>query len=182
MKKILGLDISSSTIGWAIINVSNKDYEVNSYGYIKPPKKKVKKRELSLSERLSDTYDLISGLIAKHSPDDIVVERYANRFSSGRSTIRTIMMLSLFNEMVSLCVFREFGKNTYQYAPITIRSSIGKYFDKSIKSKDDAFKFVCENISKFNTKTNRMGNMRKESYDEADAICVALCHFIKKYI
>jgi len=181
MKKILGLDISSSTIGWALLKVKNGSFSLDAYGHIKPTKSKKKGKDISLSERLSDTYDSMSELFSNINPDDIIVEKYANRFTAGRSTARTIMMLSTFNELISFCSYREMSKLTHQYAPITIRSSISKFFDKKLKSKDDAFEFVCENISNFQTKTNRVGNMKKESYDEADAICVALCHYIKKY-
>ena len=175
MKKILGLDISSSTIGWATLKIKNKNFELKNYGHIKPSKSK----KHSQIERLSLTYDAIKNLIAKEKPDDIVIEQYANKFSSGRSTARTIIVLSTYNETITLCCYREFGKEVFKYAPVTIRSCMSKHFNYPIKSKDDAFDFVCKNISNFKTKPNRVGNIKKECYDEADAICVALCHYIK---
>lgn len=176
MKTVLGLDISSSTIGWALIEYDSKEYKLKEYGHIKPPKKK----NYSDSERLSKTYTLIKDLIQKLSPDSIAVEKYASKFSSGRSTARTIIILSVYNEIVSLCSFREFGKETDKYAPVTIRSQISKYFDEELKSKDDAFEFVCNKVENFEKKLNKVSNIKKESYDEADAVCVALCHFIKE--
>ena len=175
MKRVLGLDISSSTIGWATLEIDDKEFKLKDYGYIKPSKKK----QHSQIQRLSLTYDEIKKLILEQNPDEIAVEQYASKFSSGRSTARTIIVLSTYNETISLCCFREFEKETYKYAPVTIRSELSKYFDKNIKGKDEAFDFVCKNISNFKTKPNRMGNIKKECYDEADAICVALCHFIK---
>ena len=174
MKKILGLDISSTTIGWALLKCSDDDFTLDDYGYIKPTKNK----KFSDIERLSLAYDEIEKLVRRLSPDEIAVEKYATKFSSGRSTARTIIVLSKYNEMVSLCCFREFGKTTFAYAPISIRSKVSKFFDKKIKSKDDAFDFVCKNISNFKTKLNRVSKIKKECYDEADAICVALCHYI----
>ena len=175
MKTVLGLDISSTTIGWAMISYDKENYSLESYGHIKPSKNK----KYSKIEKLSMTYDMVKEVVHKLNPDEIAIEQYASKFSSGRSTARTIIVLSTYNEALSLCCYREFGKIPFRYAPVTIRSSISKYFDKKIKSKDDAFEFVCNNVSNFKTKTNRLLNIKKESYDEADAICVALCHFIK---
>ena len=50
MEKILGLDISSSTIGWAVLE-SKKEFCLKEYGHIKPS------RKLKGTEKLSDTYD-----------------------------------------------------------------------------------------------------------------------------
>ena len=52
-------------------------------------------------------------------------------------------------KMVSLCSFREFGIHTTAYAPVSIRSEMSKHFGEKIKSKDDAFDFVKNNIENF---------------------------------
>jgi len=173
MEKILGLDISSSTIGWAVIE-SEEKFCLKEYGHIKPS------RKLKGTEKLSDAYDKIKKLIKEVNPDIICVEKYASKFSRGRSSANTIIVLSTYNEMVSLCSFREFGIHTTAYAPVSIRSEMSKHFDKKIKSKDDAFDFVKNNIENFKTTLNRVNNIKKECYDESDAVCVALCYHIKK--
>lgn len=180
MTKILAFDISSTTIGWALIEVQDKSFSLSDYGHIKPKKKKGKEK-YSMSKSLALTYESIQELIKDKNPDDIVVEKYATRFSMGRSTANTIIVLSVYNELVSLVAYKEFEKETTKLAPATIRSKISKYYDIKIEGKDGAFKFVDENISNFKTKLNRLSNIKKECYDEADAICVGICHFIINY-
>jgi Holliday junction resolvasome RuvABC endonuclease subunit len=175
MKTVLSLDISSSTIGWAIIKYNRKEYQLLEYGHIKPPRKKQEK-----IIKLSKTYDMIKDLIIEKEPDEVAVEQYASKFSRGKSTANTIIVLSTYNETVKLCCYRELDIITYAYAPVSVRSKMSKYFSEKISNKDEAFDFVVKKVKGFKTTLNRVNNIKKECYDEADAICVGICHFIAK--
>lgn len=175
MKKVLSFDISSSTIGWSIIKYNKDEYVLEEYGHIKPPQKEKEK-----IIKLSETYNIIKKLLDEKKPDEIAVEQYANKFTRGKSTANTIIVLSTYNEMVKLCCYREKNLLCNQYAATSIRSKIGKYFNKEIKNKDDAFDYVKNNVKNFKTISNKLNNIKKECYDEADSICVGICHFISK--
>ena len=175
MKNVLSFDISSSTIGWSLIEYDEDSYSLKKYGHIKPPRKFDDKLE-----KLSKTYDMIKDLLNQLKPDEVAVEQYANKFSRGKSTANTIIVLSTYNEVVKLCCYRELNLIPYSYPAVSIRSRMSKHFNESIKNKDDAFDFVVKKVSNFNTILNRVNNIKKECYDEADAICVGLCHFISK--
>lgn len=176
MKKVLSLDISSSTIGWALIEYNKEEINLLEYGYIKPPKKK----RGSLSLRLSKTVDMITELIADTHPDEVAVEDYARKFSKGRSTANTIIILSTFNETVCLTAFRIMSKDVFRYPVATIRSHVGKLFETKIVSKDDVFPEIVKKSKIFKVELNRNNNTKKESGDVADAIACGLTHALKE--
>ena len=176
---VLGFDISSSVIGWASLSLSSEgEVSLLDYGCIKPPPSK----SGTLSFRLSAAYDDIKCIISKVSPDVISIEAYANKFTKGRSSAHTIMILSVFNEIVSFCSYREFGISTKSYPVVSIRSALSKFFNKKLVSKDDTFIFIKNMFPSFRPKINRAGNIKKESYDESDAIAVALTYIIKEVL
>ena len=89
------------------------------------------------------------------------------------------MVLSVFNELSALASLRSVGIEPSKYSVISIRSDMSKFFNKKIKSKDDVFDHVCEYFKNFELRYTRTGKIKKECYDEADAIAVAICHFIR---
>ena len=177
MKTLLGFDISSSTIGWATFDVDDGAYNLSGYGNIRPPGSK----KGSLCFRVSETYDIIYDFIREKSPDFICVEAYANKFPSGKSTARTIIVLSVFNEVVSMACLRGSGIEPVRYPVSTIRSSLSKFSNVKISSKDEAFDFIVNNFPEFKTRENRSGNIAKECFDEADAIAVAFTYILKEF-
>jgi len=178
MQKILGLDISSSTIGWGILGFESGTIKLLDYGNIKPPKS----NKGSLCFRISETYDIMSNFIAEKSPDHICIEAYANKFSSGKSTARTIIVLSVFNELVGMACLKNISIDPNRYAVSTIRSTLSKYSGIKISSKDDVFDYIQNNFLDFKIRKNRNSNIAKECYDEADAIAVALAYIIKEVL
>jgi Holliday junction resolvasome RuvABC endonuclease subunit len=175
MKNVLGLDISSSTIGWALLSFDNEEFLLKSYGHIKPPPSK----SGTLTHRIDSAYSDLKKLFVQIDPASVAIEAYANKFTSGRSNSRTIIVLSVFNELSALASLRSIGIEPSKYSVISIRSDMSKFFNKKIKTKDDVFEHVCEYFKNFELRHTRTGKIRKECYDEADAIAVAICHFIR---
>jgi Holliday junction resolvasome RuvABC endonuclease subunit len=178
MIKVLGLDISSATIGWAILNMDDGGVSLSEYGHISPPKSKAG----SLTFRASKAFDEASELIAEKAPEIVVVESYANKFPAGRSTARTIIVLSVFNEVVSMAALRLLGKDPVRYPVITIRSKLSKLAGKRISSKEECFEFICDYFSTFTVRRNRNDNISKECFDEADAIAAAMAYYVKEVL
>lgn len=176
--KVLGLDISSATIGWALLNADDTGLTLDEYGYITPPKSS----KGTLTFRVSETFDKISGLLDEKSPEIVAIESYANKFPAGRSTARTIIVLSVFNEVVSMAALRSLGKDPVRYPVATIRSKLSKLSGKKISSKEECFDFICDYFPNFETRLNRSGNIAKECFDEADAIAVAATFYIKEIL
>jgi Holliday junction resolvasome RuvABC endonuclease subunit len=178
MIKVLGLDISSATIGWAMLGMAKGGVYLDEYGHISPPKSKAG----SLTFRASKAFDSVSDLIREKSPEIVVVESYANKFPSGRSTARTIIVLSVFNEVVSMAALRLLEKDPVRYPVMTIRSQLSKLSGEKISSKEECFDFICKYFSNFEVRKNRNDNISKECFDEADAIAVATAYYVKEYL
>lgn len=176
MKKVIGLDISSSTVGWAILAYNESGYKLEEYGHIKP----LKSNKGSLSVRAADYLDKITNFLSKKSPDSVAIEAYANKFSRGRSTARTIIVLSVFNEITSVGSIKAVDIEPSRYAVVTIRSILSKIAGRKISSKEEAFDFILNNFDNFNLRKKKTGNIKDECFDEADAIAVALTHIYKE--
>jgi Holliday junction resolvasome RuvABC endonuclease subunit len=178
MIKVLGLDISSATIGWSILSMEEGEVSLSGYGHISPPKSKAG----SLTFRASKAFDQVLDLIAEKSPEIVVVESYANKFPAGRSTARTIIVLSVFNEIVSMAALRSLGQDPERYPVVTIRSKLSKLAGKKISSKEECFDFICDYFPAFTVRKNRNDNISKECFDEADAIAAALTYYVKEIL
>ena len=170
MDRTLGLDISSSVIGWSVLSNENNVMSLEQYGHIKPPPSKAG----SLAFRMNSAFDSMSELFNKINPDVVAIESYASKFSAGRSSARTIIVLSSFNEMISMACLRELGFETEKYAVSKIRSILSKKYGMKLVTKDDVFDLVRNEFSNFIIRKNRNNKVAKTVYDESDSIAVAL--------
>lgn len=175
MKKVLSLDVSSSTIGWALFNYDALQFSLLDYGYLKP----IKKDKGSTSARLNHACMMINDVLENTQPDEIAIEDYAKRFSQGRSSANTIIMLSTFNELVSLMCFQFLKNDVLRYPVVTIRAQIGKLFEMKLVSKDDIFPAVVNKSKIFIPVLNKKGNIKEEMKDVVDAMAVGMTHIIK---
>jgi Holliday junction resolvasome RuvABC endonuclease subunit len=176
MKKILGFDISSSTIGYGLIGFDDVETKIIEYGHLKPPGSE----KGSLAFRALSASKMLKELLLKINPDYVAFEDYANRFSEGRSSARTIIVLSVFNETSSMTCLETLGFEPIKYPAVTIRSSLSKIKGDKITSKEDAFDFICKNYPDFKLKYKKTGKIKDECFDEADAIAVALTFLNKE--
>lgn len=173
MKKILGLDVSSATIGWALLS---DDIELLKYGHLKPPSKKKSKDNFSL--RLDFAFVEVGNLIQSLNPDVVVIEDYAKRFTKGRSNANTILTLASFNEVSGLISYKLTGKKPIRISVSTLRTIVNNHYGEEINDKDDVLKFCEKHFDNFSSALNQKGNLKKESYDEADAIIVSLGYIL----
>jgi Holliday junction resolvasome RuvABC endonuclease subunit len=176
--KIMGLDISSSTIGWSLFTSDQSFFSLDDYGFVKPIKGTPAK-PMSLSKRLKDAKTKIDALIDTHKPDIIVIEDYARRFSAGRSSAQTIIVLSVFNETISLLGYEKLNKDVVKYPVVSIRAELSKFFKQKIVSKEDIGPVIIKNSTKFKQVTSKNG-IRKENEDIIDAIAVGLTYILKE--
>lgn len=173
MYKTLSLDISSTTIGWALIGNSDDKITIIEHGHLKPVKS-----DLSLANRALRSQVLIKNLIKKYNPDKIAIEDYVTKFSRGKSTARTIVVLSVFNEAMSMACIEEKKVDPDKIAVISIRSLLSKSFDQKISSKEECFDFI-KTIPSFSVKYNKNQQVKKETFDEADAVAVGISSIIR---
>jgi len=173
MKKMIALDISSSTIGWSVFSFNKDKILLSRWGHIKPTKKG------TLAQRAIDARIKVKKIFLEEVPDEVVVEDYASKFSSGRSTARTIIVLAVFNEAIKMLAHETLSISAYAYPVRTIRSVVSKNELKDISDKDKVLNFCSNKFKKYSIVMNRNNNVKKECYDECDSMAVGVCHFYK---
>jgi len=174
MIKVLGLDISSSTIGYAVVEFDKNSIVLTKYGHIKPPPSK----KGSIAFRALEASKELRKVLSSVKPDHIAVEDYARKFTKGKSSASTIIILSVFNEVMSMTSLDEAGKEPHRYNVTNLRSVLSKFLNKTSVSKEEVFDLMVGHFKNFIPSKNKLGNISKESGDESDAIAVALCHSI----
>lgn len=170
IKRILGFDVSSSCIGYCLLEWNNatNDIKFISVDYFKPTKKG------NILERLRDTRDHMANVINKLRPDHIGIEDII-MFMPHRSSANTIITLAVFNRMMGLLSLDYTGKSPALYNVTDIRR--GLQSGDVIPKKEDMPELVAKLLSiTFPWEYNRNGNIKLENGDMADGMAVALFH------
>lgn len=170
IKKVLGFDVSSTTIGYAVLAVDEKKQEIKfvSADYLKPIKKG------TILERLADTRNKIKKIIEKIKPDYIAIEDII-MFIRGMSTANTVITLTSFNRMIGLLSLDFLGKSPNMYSVMAIRHGLKTTPD--LPDKEEMPELAAKHLNiNFPYELNKNGKLKIENYDKADAISVALMH------
>lgn len=178
MSKVLGIDVSSSTIGYCILDVNKQTGNIKfvQANYIKPPKKG------HIVERIAATRKEIEGVLLEFKPDYIGIEEIV-QFMQGKSTAKTIIMLTTFNRMTGLVAYDYLHKAPEMFSVMTIRH--GLKTSKVFPKKEEMPDLVAQHLGitfpwlKTKSKITKKGKkieskIKVESYDMADGVAVAL--------
>lgn len=166
--KVLGFDISSTCIGWGLLLIDGNNISHIKSGIIKPPKTD------NIVDRIAKTRDMVQEIIDKCEPDEIAVEDIV-QFMKGKSTAKTIIMLTTFNRMVCLLAMDYLKKPPGLHNVMSIRHGLKK--NKLLPKKEEIPALVSEYLGfTFDYKLDRKGGRKAENYDRADGIAVALYH------
>lgn len=175
--RILGLDASTTTIGWSIIEFNEEKFELKTYGYYKPLK------DINIFESLNETRKFVQDLVIHHMPDEVVIEEFL-LFMKGKSNAKTISSLAILNRTVGLACFNV-GKMPTLLSVTKVRHAIKK--DKVLPPKEDIPELVSSYLNKdfpwqYSTKGRAKGKPIIENYDIADsiALCIALIKLKQK--
>jgi hypothetical protein len=168
MSIILGIDCSSTTIGYCVLDVDIPSGKIDfvSASYLKPIKKG------TIIERIVDTRNKIQIIFDKVKPDYIGIEEII-QFMQGKSTAKTIITLTTFNRMTCLLAHDYLKKSPELFSVMSIRH--GLKFDKIFPKKEDMPELVAKHLGiTFPYEHNKKGKVKVENYDKADGIAVAL--------
>lgn len=173
IKRIIGFDCSSTTVGWCLLNwddVTNDIKYINA-SYVKPIKTG------SIIERIADTRDKINKIIKDSEPDYIAIEDII-KFMKGKSSAQTIIMLTTFNRMIGLISYDYLGRLPELFSVMSIRH--GLKLNKIFPSKEDMPDLVAHHLGiTFPYEYGKKGALKVENFDKADGVAVALyCAFL----
>ena len=167
---ILGLDISTSVVGVAIIDPEIKELTVSEHIDLTKIDSVFSKAELVGSElwQIGNNHDI----------KNLFVETALMRFIPGRSRADTIVKLAKFNGIVSWMCYDTFGLQPTYLNVNTARSLYGLSFPRGTKGPQRK-KMVVEAViekekTSFKYEMARGGkNYKKGTDDRADAIVIA---------
>lgn len=166
-KKLLSFDVSSSTIGWCILELDDSNIKYISANYFKPIKTG------TILERLVNTRNKITNIINDAKPDYIGIEDLIKFMP--KSTATTVVVLTTFNRMVCLAAYDYLKDYPSLFNVMTIRH--GLKLNKEFPKKEDMPELVAKHLGiTFPYEYNKKGAVKEESRDMADAIAVALYH------
>lgn len=150
--RILGIDPGTNILGFGVIDLDKRKYNLVDAGVIRTPPKQ--KDEF----RLATIYDELTSLINDNKPNIMVVEKlfFAQNVTNG-------MSVSQARGVVLLCG-QKFNLEIYEYTPLQIKQSITGYGRADKKQVQEMVKIML--------------NLKEvpKPDDCADALAAALTH------
>jgi len=171
---ILALDVSTTTIGVAIID-NKKVIEIEA---IELKKTKDLLDKIVFVEDWFNTSPLLKKY--KKKIKEVRIEQFLQNFRRGFSSAATITKLAGFNTAIQYLVYVKLSLRPNMVSSNTARSSIGINLDKSRDTKEQICEFVHEHHIKLPRKILKVGkNKGKETWadyanDIADAVVIGL--------
>jgi Holliday junction resolvasome RuvABC endonuclease subunit len=177
--RILGLDVSTTTIGISVIDFDDEKASVIYIGYYKPEKGLLPDHNFDFLNMLRLAKREIISIISEYKPDHVAVEDFI-KFMSGGSGAATIIPLAVLNRTLCLSITETFSQLPLHICNvISIRTRIKKASKLTSLPKKDEIPALLETILNIEiprpTKDVRGKSPRlmEEHYDMADAIAVA---------
>ena len=173
---ILGVDISTSITGFAIV----AEGELVYYDSVDLRKHKdIFSKTVAMKEKLLDLYEMYQLDNEHHFGNSdyplehIYIEQSLHMFMGGKSSAKTLSILTRFNGIVSWLLYELFEIKPQFIAATSARKQAGIKVPRGQKAKQVVLQYLLDNEPAFKVEYTKHGNPKPESYDRADAIVVA---------
>jgi|TARA_R110001583_G_scaffold7472_1_gene36961 hypothetical protein len=175
---ILGVDISTSITGFAVI----ADEQIVYYDSIDLRKHKgIFEKTVAIKEKITDLYEMYQcnnedTLAIGHSLfpiEHIYIEQSLHMFMGGKSSAKTLSLLTRFNGIVSWLLYEMFEIEPKFIGASSARKHAGIKVPRGQKAKQVVLQHLLDNEPAFKIEYTKFGNPKPESYDKADAIIIA---------
>jgi Holliday junction resolvasome RuvABC endonuclease subunit len=162
---ILGLDISSSRIGYCLIN-ENEDLLLVD---------EIKLKSSQPLEERADIFKKTMEIIKEHSEvNHVFIEQPFMAFSGGKTTAATMAKLQRFNGMCSYVVHSLFGSPATLLQANKARGLVDLKIKRGENTKLKVIEWVQEKYpTEFLVEYTRHGNPKPGTDDKADAVVIA---------
>lgn len=168
---ILGIDVSTSITGAAVVDQSGKIIETN-YCDLRKYKDFFEKC-LHMREFCLDMADKYCAEFNKQGASAIYIEQPFSFFSSGGSSAKTMAALQRFNGVVSWMFYETFEIKPSYIGATQARKKVGIKVPRGKKAKQVVMEHLIENEQDFKVEYTHAGNPRPHFYDMADALIIA---------
>ncbi|MBM3284935.1 MAG: crossover junction endodeoxyribonuclease RuvC [Candidatus Aminicenantes bacterium] len=150
--RVLGIDPSSQSTGFGIIDYDDETYRVLAFGTIKP------ERRLPFHQKLHEVKRRLEDLIAAHEPDEVAIE---NPFYARN--IKTALALGQVRGAVLVAVASH-NCALYEYSALEIKKAVTGYGQAEKEQ--------------VNTMVRMLLRIDSDSLeqDASDALAAAYCH------
>ena len=169
---VLGIDISTSITGFAVLN--NEGELVYSDSIDLRKYKTVFRKSVEIKEKILDIFE---EFVVDACDDDIIehiyIEQSLHMFMRGKSSAKTLSTLTRFNGIVSWLVYELFEIEPQYIGASSARKNAGIRVPRGQKAKQVVMKFLLDNEPKFVIEYTTQGNPKPEAFDRADALVVA---------
>lgn len=164
MSSVLGIDASSSVVGYSILN---EDLSLEDVGYVKL------KNGMSLIEKSLVIREKFCNIKENYSIDFVGIEDILTKFIAGKSSIKTIITLSQFNILTQFHLYEVFNIIPHKLNVLRARNLCGIKIPKGYNSKEFVLKEVQEWYSDIEWPEKRTGGLKNECFDMADSLVVS---------
>ena len=166
---ILGLDVSTSKIGYCVVDTQQNLKEVNF----------IKFKDGTLEERaMKFFHGELSRVKYTYKITHVRIEAPFTMFSGGKTTAGTMSKLQRFNGMISVLAYMEFNLQPELVQSRSARSKCGIKIKRGENTKKKIIAWVEQRYPRdFTVVLTRHGNPKPGTDDMADSIVVALSHF-----
>jgi hypothetical protein len=164
---ILGLDISTSCTGYAILSASGQPVEI---GHVSLDKLE---GTWSKADAVREWAQII---LSRWQIEHIFIEQSLSAFRPGFSSAATLGTLTRFNGIVSYIVRQAFSIDPEFIGATAARTKCGIKIKKGKgvpKGKEQVFQFVTANMLFREWPRGRTGKVKDHCYDEVDGFVIA---------
>ena len=170
---ILGLDVSTSVIGYTILDEGAKIIECEAWDL------RNKRYFPDLYYKAQHIKNKLLDIKASHNIEYIYIEEPFVFFRAGGSTAKTMAKLQAFNGIISWLCYELFDMNPVHISPAKARKLNGIKVSRGQKAKEVVLNYLLENEESFTIQYTNKGNPKPVSYDRADSLIVAkACHYL----
>ena len=162
---VLGLDISSSITGLALVDPDTG--ELLHYDHIDLRKAKCVFDKAEIVRKHLQVLKMSANIRY------IYIEQPFTFFNSGGSTAKTMATLQKFNGIVSWICYDLWEIKPNYIGALQARKAYGIKVPRGQKAKPVVLEHVLQTEKTFSVQMTRNGNPKPESYDRADAIVIA---------
>tara|TARA_R110000824_G_scaffold283567_2_gene471941 strand:- start:387 stop:920 length:534 start_codon:yes stop_codon:yes gene_type:complete len=169
---ILGLDISTSITGYAIVDKDDNIILNGAWDF------RNKRYFPTLMTKAQKIKDALLDLQTEYQIEQIYIEKSLQSFRSGFSSAKTLSTLSSFNGIVSWLCYDIYGIEPIYLAAPSARRIYGLKIQRGQKAKEVVLQYLVNNEPAFEIEYTRNGNPKPHCYDMADSIVIAKAGYI----
>ena len=170
---ILGLDVSTSIVGYTILDEDAKLIECEAWDL------RNKRYFPDLYSKAIHVRDKLKEISKSHKIKHVYIEEPFVFFRAGGSTAKTMAKLQAFNGIVSWLCRDIFSSNPSHISPAQARKLNGIKVSRGQKAKEVVLDYLLKNEDSFTIEYTSKGNPKPASYDRADSLIIAkACYHI----